>query len=225
MVIASNTKQFQPHPAGQFRAVCVDCTEPREIETRFGRQTVFKYVFESEAPREDGTRFCAWSRPLTPSLNEKANLRKLLKTWRGKDLTSEELRGFDTEAMVGVPATIVITHDERDGVVYGNIVAVLPDNGPNPLKPSGAYVRQKDRPARDAAWSSTPKESQQTAHEGWAAVPVHVGANKGRLLGDLSEAQQQALFDKWIPTIGSNPSAEDTALRDALEECFDSIPF
>ena len=104
MIVASTQKQFQPHPAGQFRAVCVDCTEPKEIDSRFGRQTIFKFVFETEATREDGTRCCAWSRPLTPSLHEKANLRKTLKQWRGKDLTSEELRGFDTESMVGVPA-------------------------------------------------------------------------------------------------------------------------
>lgn len=225
MIVSTNQKSFQPHPAGQFRAVCVDCTEPKEIETRFGRQTIFKFVFETEATREDGSRLCAWSRPLTPSLHEKANLRKVLKQWRGKDLSSAELSGFDTESMVGVPAVIVVTHDERGDVTYANIIAVLPDNGPDPLTPSGSFVRQKDRPAKDAAWSSTPKQDEATTHEGWAAVVVHVGANKGRMLGDLSEAQQQALFEKWVPTLGPNPSAEDAALRDALEEACDDVPF
>ena len=140
MIVASNQKQFQPHPAGQFRAVCVDCTEPKEIDSRFGRQTIFKFVFETEATREDGTRFCAWSRPLTPSLHEKANLRKTLKQWRGKDLTSEELRGFDNESMVGQPAIIVVTHDERGDVTYANIVAVTPDKDPNPLQPPDQFL-------------------------------------------------------------------------------------
>jgi hypothetical protein len=227
MVITSNQKQFQAHPAGQFRAVCVDSTEPKQVETRFGTQTQFKFVWETEAKREDGTPMCVWSRPLTPSLHEKSNLRKTLRQWRGRDLTAEESRGFDTESMIGVPAIIVVTQEERDGVTYGNIVAVMPDNGPNPLEPSGKFIRQKDRPAKDAAWSGTSpaKSPPAVAHTGWRAVVVHIGANKGRMLGDLSEAQREALFEKWVPTIADNASVEDHALREALEECFDNIPY
>jgi hypothetical protein len=227
MLITEKSTQFAQHPPGSFRAVCVDCTDLKSIETRYGRQEVFRYVFETELTREDGLRWCAWGRNLSLSLYEKSNLRKLLKQWFGRDLTAQERQSFDTDSMVGVPANLVITHDDVNGTTYANIVAVTPDRGATPLTPSGKYVRQKDRPPKDAVYSRTsaPATRPQAAYTGWKAAVVHVGANAGRPLGDLSEAQLVALYDKWIPQVGKSPTPEDSALIDALKECFDNIPY
>lgn len=227
MIVKETSNTFTPHPAGQFHAVCVDITPLKAVESTFGKREVFKFTFETEAIREDGTPFCAWSRNMTASLHEKSNLRKFIKQWLGRDLSGDELRGgFDTESLLHKPALLVITQEEVNGSVYANVVAIMPDKSKEPLQPSGKYVRVQDRPPKDAAYSrtSTPA-AQEVAHTGWRATVVHVGANKGRQLGDLSEAQLQALYDKWLPQLNESASEDDIALKHALEECFDDIPY
>jgi hypothetical protein len=226
MIIKENTRAFQPHPEGTFRAVVVDVTEPQMRTTRFGQQESFKIVFETEHKRNDGTHSCVWSRPLTASAHEKSNLRKLLRQMLGRDLSAEERRdGFDLESLIGMPVVLTIAHEESEGVVYANLLAALPDRNPNPYKPCGKFIREKNRPPKDASYSRTPAPAEKPQFNGWEAVTVHVGANRGRQLGELNEAQLQALHDKWVPSVGEGASPEDLALKAALEECFDNIPF
>lgn len=44
----------------------------------------------------------------TASLHEKANLRHDLQSWRGKEFSSEELRGFDLTQVLGKPCLLTI---------------------------------------------------------------------------------------------------------------------
>ena len=46
------------------------------------------------------------SKYFTLSLGEKANLRKFLENWRGKAFTEDELKGFDLEKLIWVPALV-----------------------------------------------------------------------------------------------------------------------
>ncbi len=47
----------------------------------------------------------------TLSLNDKANLRKDLEMWRGRQFTPEELAdGFDLEKLLGIPCTLTLVH-------------------------------------------------------------------------------------------------------------------
>jgi hypothetical protein len=211
MKLDNKKKSFDPHPPGQFRACLVDETPLRKIQTKFGEKEAFRFVFETEAKRPDGTSWCVWSRSLTPSLNEKSNLRKLLRSWLARDVED----GIDTETLLGRPALVVVAHEIRDGVTYANLVAVLPDNAPNPVTPSGSYTRVKDRE----------ENSRQEGDTGWMDVVVHVGVNKGSKLGDLKPAQRQALLEKWVPFLNDFASDEDRALRKALEDSCGDQPF
>lgn len=208
MFIDNRKKSFEAHPAGQFRACLVDETPLKVIRTKFGEKEAFRLVFETDLKREDGSSWCVWSAPLTPSLGEKSNLRKLLRSWLGRDL--EDGEGIDTETLIGRPALVVVAHEIRDGVTYANLLAVLPDNGPNPVTPSGTYVRVRDR---DNAGSGAAQ-----AQASWRNVVVHVGVNKGTKLGDLKPTQRQALLEKWVPNLNDMATAEDIALRKALED-------
>lgn len=231
MKISQNSKNFEPAPEGTFKAVCVDSTLPKEIQTQYGIQTMFRLVFELDALRSDGTKYCAWSRNFSPSLHEKSNLRKFLKSWFGRDLLSDELADFDTERLVGRPAQILIQHDVRNGNTYANIIACLPDKSGDPLKASGKYVRVIDRPQKDSTYSRTPAQKPQQEvpkDEQWKLTKVHVGANIGALVCELTEEQITALHDRWIPAVEKNPSEEDKALIDALRKAieeFDNIPY
>ena len=49
----------------------------------------------------------------TVSLNEKANLRKDLESWRGKEIQPTELEGFDMTNLLGVQCTLQIMHNDN----------------------------------------------------------------------------------------------------------------
>lgn len=62
----------------------------------------------------------------TMSMNEKANLRKTLESWRGKGFTAEELAaGFDISRIVGTPCLLnIIQQEGPNGNTYNKITNV-----------------------------------------------------------------------------------------------------
>ena len=64
----------------------------------------------------------------TASLSSKANLRKDLEGWRGKQFTPAELESFDLEAVVGANCYLVVTHSIKGDNTYANVtsIAALP---------------------------------------------------------------------------------------------------
>lgn len=66
------------------------------------------------------------SKNFTLSLAEKSTLRKDLQTWRGREFTSEELRGFELKNVLGAWAMIsVIKSTGNNGKEYTNIAAIM----------------------------------------------------------------------------------------------------
>jgi hypothetical protein len=240
MKIKSNDGNFEPCPEYNGKGVCVDVTPLRKQQSEFGERDVFKVVFEVDMDRDDGSRFCVWSRNFTPSLNEKANFRKFVRGWFGRDLTDAELEDFDTETLLGKPAQLVVVHEHKEGKVYANIAACTPDRSKEPLGPSGKYVRLKDRdtsprpspqsgegadgrsasaesPARQGGY----RRAQQAESNGGdlGATKIHVGRCKGLEVRDLSSEQVVALIENWLPQAKANAkqSADDKRLIAALE--------
>jgi hypothetical protein len=67
------------------------------------------------------------SKNYTLSLGEKAALRKDLQTWRGRDFTAEELRGFELKNILGVWAMLSVAKSAgSNGKEYTNIMSVNP---------------------------------------------------------------------------------------------------
>jgi hypothetical protein len=248
MKIKANNSDFEPCPEYTGKAVCVDVTPLRKQQSQYGERNVFKMVFETDTEREDGSRYCVWSPNFTPTLNEKASLRKFLRGWFGRDLSAAELQDFDTETLVGKPAQLVVVHEHKDGKVYANIAACTPDKSGEPLKPSGKFVRAKDRQATDVAGNADTQGSRSNVDGGGyrrtqapgeassehAAVKIHVGKCKGLELRDLAAEQVQALVTNWLPSAKANakPSADDRRLTAALdwwqseqEKVTDDVPY
>lgn len=219
---------FEPHPEtdAPVRAVIVDVTPLKTMQSQYGEREVFKLVFESELKDDEGTRFCVWSRPYTPSLNEKANLRKDLRKILGRDLTAQELEEFDTESLIGRGVKLMIEHSHSDdgSRTYANIAMIRPDD--EPVEPSGKYVRVQDREERkqDAAGTGASYRKAggggESAREGWQSTKVHVGKHKGVDLGDLDAEAVQALIEKWLPKAEAmeKPLKADRQLMAALKE-------
>jgi len=230
MKIKANNSEFEPCPEFTGKAVCVDVTPLRKQQSQYGERNVFKIVFEVDTEKEDGAPYAVWSTNLTPTLNEKASLRKFLRGWFGRDLSTAELEDFDTETLIGKPAQLVVVHEHKDGKVYANIAACTPDKSGEPLKLSGKFVRAKDRATGVAAnGAAAPggsnqggyRRAQQPSEAGseHASVKIHVGKCKGLELRDLAPEQVQALIANWLPSAKAiaKPLADDKRLMAALD--------
>ena len=227
---------FTPCPEYTGRAVCVDVTPPETVQTDWGPKDKFKLVFEVEAEREDGTRFAVWSMGFTTTLNEKANFRRFIKQWYGRDLNAQELKEFDTEALIGRSAYLVITHSEgSNGETYANIAAITPhkETHGEPLQASGKFTRKKDREPRDSQEQSSgsgasyrkaespadPATGEAAGRDDWMTTEVHVGKHAGVQLGDLDAEAVEKLLTHWLPSFNTmeKPRAADKRLATALE--------
>lgn len=229
MKLTVNNASFEPCPEHTGKGVVADVTPPKKQQSAYGEREVFKVVIETALERDDGTRFLVWSRPFTPSLNEKANFRKFLRGVLGRDLTREELSGFDTETLIGMPVQVVVVHEFKDSETYANIVACTPDRSGEPLKLSGKYVRVKDRVAKGEGGGTRMEgggqggyrraEQPADAPGDLGATKIHVGRCKGLEVRDLAPEQVQALIQNWLPTAKANPKplADDRRLMAALE--------
>jgi hypothetical protein len=209
---------FTPHPEteGPIKAVLVDVTELKKRMTQYGEKDEFRLVFETEVmDEENDRRFCIWSRGYTPSLNEKAALRRDLKKLMGRDLTSNELNEFDLEALIGHGVKLIIQHETKDDKTYANISFMAPDRDKVTLKPSGKYTRIRDREIDGAAAGSSEEKSEE---QGWESVEIHVGKYKGKKLGEVDEAGVSTLIEKWLPKAVADKKPEDKALIAALTE-------
>jgi hypothetical protein len=213
---------FTPHPEteGPIKAVLVDITELKTRMTQYGNKEEFRLVFETEAmDEENDRRFCIWSRGYTPSLNEKAALRKDLKKMMGRELTQLELDEFDLEGLIGHGVKLIIQHEHKDDKIYANISFMSPDKD-KALKPSGKYVRIRDRDADGAAPAQTEAKAEESS---WESVPVHIGKYKGHKLGQVDEGGVAKLIEGWLPKAKADGKAEDAALVAALTELADIL--
>lgn len=231
MRMKTNSGNFQPCPEYTGASVCVDVTPLKTVQTQYGPKEKFRFVFEIGETKDDGTPWCVWSAPFTPSYHENAALRPFLKKWMGRELTPEEAKTFDLESLVGRAAHITVIHEHSDGEVYANIALIQPDKSAQPLKASGKYVRMKDRQAggqrAEAGGQSGYRRAQpQSAEDGGqtsggdlGATKIHVGRCKGLEVRDLSPEQVGALIENWLPAAKANakPTADDRRLMAALE--------
>jgi len=143
MALIAKGMTFTPAPDGVHSAVCVDVVDLGMVDGQWGSKHKCRIVWEISEKMNGGKPYLA-SKQYTLSLNEKANLHKDLKAWRGKPFSTEELAGFNVEAIIGAPCQLVIVHEEKDGIVYGNVTAIIKAKKPV-LKACGSYIRVKDR--------------------------------------------------------------------------------
>jgi hypothetical protein len=146
-IIAKDGGDFEIHPEGQYRAVCMDVVDLGLVENKqYGKmQHKVAVVFHSEAKLKDGRPFEVWER-FTLTLAENGRLRPFLQSWRGRAFTEQELAGFDLEKLIGVQAYLQIIHNGHNGKTYANVSTImLPPRGTPKLEPTAGYERRKDR--------------------------------------------------------------------------------
>ena len=147
IIARDNQKEWTPAPEGLHQAVCVDVIDLGEVDTAWGKKPKVRVVWQIEEISPDDNKRCRVQKQYTISLSEKANLRKDLECWRGRKFTSEELKGFDLEKLVGVNCQLQIIHNLSDeGKTYANIQAIIAAAKGIPKIAAVDYQRIKDRP-------------------------------------------------------------------------------
>jgi len=130
-------RQYDPTPEGLHLGICIAVydlgTQHLEMWDKDTHQVRIvwelpehRIQFEQDGEQVDMPR--GVTKTTTLSLHEKATLRKLLTSWRGKSFTEEELRGFDLKKILGVSAQVQVIHrkSEKTGNIYSDVFNVLP---------------------------------------------------------------------------------------------------
>lgn len=125
-------------PAGNYIARCYQMIEIGTVkEVVMGKPVIaHKVRIGWELPTElkvfdqkKGEQPLAISKEYTLSLNEKSNLRKDLKSWRGKDFTELEANLFDITKLLGIPCMLNIIHKPAQSDptrIYEQIAGITP---------------------------------------------------------------------------------------------------
>ena len=124
---------FAPINAGVYQAVCYGVADigtqesknPAHAPTR-KLVLLFELPYERTVFGDKGELPRGTSITLTQSLNEKAILRKMLKSWRGRDFTPQEMEGFDPKVLIGVNCQLNLVHEVKGDKTYANITSIMP---------------------------------------------------------------------------------------------------
>lgn len=159
MIVKRGGGSFVPAPAGTHAAVCCDIVDLGMIVGFQGKtQHKIKIVWQIEELRPDGKPYIVQKR-YTPSLHEKASLRKDLEAWRGRAFTEEELDGWDLDNILGAGCLLCVVQVVKNNETYANIQSLMKLPKMMEAPPIRDYVRVKDRPVeatRDAPSDGEP---------------------------------------------------------------------
>ncbi len=128
MIIKEQSNDFEQPETGVYIARCVRLLDIGTHESEYQgqknrrRQLVMSWELCNEL-MSDGKPFLV-SKFYTMSLGEKANLRKDLINWRGRDFTPEELRGFELKNILGKPCQISITANDKGKRVVSGVTGL-----------------------------------------------------------------------------------------------------
>lgn len=141
----SGNTSFEQPPTGSHAARCIaiiDLGTQRttyEGEAQIKRQVIVRWELPTELISTGdfaGKPFTV-SKFYTASLHEKAGLRKDLASWRGRDFTADELKGFDLKSVVGKACMLAVGMSEKGKAKVTSVMG-LPKGMqvPNQITPS-----------------------------------------------------------------------------------------
>jgi hypothetical protein len=128
-IVKENQKTFTPVPAGSHIARAIHCialgTQPGRGEFLAALKLLLAWEIPDEIIVRSDTKEekpMIISKEYTQSLGKKANLRRDLEGWRGKEFSTEELSGFAVENVLDKPCMLNVIHKTSSS---GNVYAVI----------------------------------------------------------------------------------------------------
>lgn len=125
-------KEFEQPPIGNHIARCVGLIDlgtqqgDYQGKTTHARKIILRWELPNELISEGewaGKPFMV-SQFYTASLSEKANLRKVLESWRGRPFTPEELMGFESKNLLDKPCMLNVTHTDKGKAKVASVAQV-----------------------------------------------------------------------------------------------------
>lgn len=123
--------KFRPHPEGMFLAQCVDVIDLGEkVEDYAGQPKKLSHkcalVFRTGEQNPETNDLIDIAGEYTVSMSEKANLRKMLETWRGKAYGEDELDDVPLDKLEGNWAQITVDQKVSSNQRrYARIIGVM----------------------------------------------------------------------------------------------------
>lgn len=136
ILATNNSTPKELIPAGNYIARCYQMIEIGTVQENIQgvNKMLHKVRIGWELPtelkvfrEENGEQPLVISKEYTLSMNEKSNLRKDLKSWRGMDFTEEQAKSFDITKLLGVACMLNIIHkpSKRDpSKIYEEIAGI-----------------------------------------------------------------------------------------------------
>lgn len=125
MILKEKTTNYEPIEEGTYPAVCVGLYDIgyqySEKYDKSQRKVIIAWEIMDDDigdETEGETKHRTISATYTFSFDPKATLRKVLKRWRGREFTEEELDGFDLKNVLGVSCQVQILHSKKEGNTY-----------------------------------------------------------------------------------------------------------
>ena len=128
----SGSAEFEQPPVGTHVARCIKLIDIGTQEGEYQgkatrkRQIIIGWELGNELMSEGeyaGKPFSV-SKFYTMSLGEKANLRKDLSNWRGRDFTPEELAGFEAKNLLGKCCMVSLTENDKGRARVTGVMAL-----------------------------------------------------------------------------------------------------
>lgn len=161
----NSDSKFKPHPEGQFVAQCVDVIDLGDkVEDYAGQPKKLSHkcalVFRTGEQNPETNETIDIAGEYTVSMSEKANLRRMLETWRGKAYADDELEDVPLDKLEGNWAMIQVDQKvSSNNRRYARIISVtqVPKQMKAHLPAFDAYERPKYWEEKKAAYA---KETQ-----------------------------------------------------------------
>lgn len=194
---------FEQPPVGTHVARCIKIidigTQKGEYQGKATskRQCIIGWELPTELMTEGelaGKPFMV-SKFYTASLGEKANLRKDLQNWRGRDFTEQELQGFDAKNILDKCCLVGLTPNDK-GKIRVTAVMALPKGtvAPARVNPIVYFSLDEFDQAVFDSLSDGYKKMITVSPEYQAIKNPTANGNKGKLPGNFEEMMDDIPF-------------------------------
>ena len=157
------------------------------------------HVFDEEKGEEPAMLSAFY----TVSLSDKANLREMLESWRGRSFTPDELNGFDLANLLAVPCLVQVVHHQNN-------------NGDTRAKVQGVTKLHKSMACPEQVVPSRLFSLNESGQEEFQAMPPWI----------QDKVREAAEYQEWVKrTARGEP--QETVTVGAEQGAFseDEVPF
>ena len=134
--------------SGLHNAVLVDVIDKGlqtwDVRGKSVQAPKVRLLWEVEEKTSGGKPMMA-AKSYTKSLAPNSNLRAMLRSWLGREMSEQELNNFDTDDLIGRPAQVLVVSYVKDGESRVYVKEVRKPLEDKQLKPSGEFIQMKDR--------------------------------------------------------------------------------